>query len=60
MLYIWYGLPNLNIATHSSYEMFAGSYAANGTDYTQRMCEAVALDKKIITNNSKINEAPFL
>lgn len=31
----------------------------NGTGYTQRMCEAVALDKKIITNNSKINEAPF-
>lgn len=32
----------------------------NGTGYTQRMCEAVALDKKIITNNSKINEAPFI
>lgn len=31
----------------------------NGTGYTQRMCEAVALDKKIITNNSKIDEAPF-
>lgn len=31
----------------------------NGTGYTQRMCEAVALDKKIITNNSRIDEAPF-
>ncbi len=30
-----------------------------GVGYTQRMCEAVALDKKIITNNSRIHEAPF-
>ena len=31
----------------------------NGTGFTQRMCEAVALDKKIITNNCMIEEAPF-
>ena len=31
----------------------------NGVGFTQRVCEAVSLDKKIITNNSKIDEAPF-
>jgi len=31
----------------------------DGAGYTQRMCEAVALDKKIITNNSMIDKAPF-
>lgn len=30
-----------------------------GVGYTQRMCEAIAFDKKIITNNALIHEAPF-
>ena len=30
-----------------------------GTGYTQRMCEVIALDKKIVTNNPLIHEAPF-
>lgn len=30
-----------------------------GVGYTQRMCEAIAFDKKIITNNALIKEAPF-
>ena len=30
-----------------------------GVGYTQRMCEAIAFDKKIITNNSRIQDAPF-
>lgn len=30
-----------------------------GVGYTQRMCEAIAFDKKILTNNSLIHEAPF-
>lgn len=30
-----------------------------GVGYTQRMCEAIAFDKKIITNNKLIHEAPF-
>lgn len=30
-----------------------------GAGYTQRMCEVIALDKKIVTNNPLIHEAPF-
>lgn len=30
-----------------------------GVGYTQRMCEAIAFDKKIITNNALIHKAPF-
>lgn len=30
-----------------------------GVGYTQRMCEAIVFDKKIITNNKLIHEAPF-
>lgn len=30
-----------------------------GLGYTQRMCEAIAFDKKIITNNPLIHNAPF-
>lgn len=30
-----------------------------GVGYTQRMCEAIAFGKKIITNNKLIHEAPF-
>lgn len=30
-----------------------------GTGYTQRMSEVIALDKKIVTNNPLIHEAPF-
>lgn len=30
-----------------------------GVGYTQRMCEAITFDKKIITNNALIHEAPF-
>jgi hypothetical protein len=30
-----------------------------GHGYTQRMCEAIAFDKKIITNNPEIKYAPF-
>lgn len=30
-----------------------------GTGFTQRMCEVIALDKKIITNNPLIHKAPF-
>ena len=30
-----------------------------GVGYTQRMCEAIAFDRKIITNNALIHEAPF-
>ena len=30
-----------------------------GAGFTQRGCEAVCLDKKLLTNNSEIKEAPF-
>jgi len=30
-----------------------------GHGYTQRMCEAIAYDKKILTNNVEVKEAPF-
>ena len=30
-----------------------------GVGYTQRMCEAIAFDKKIITNNALVHKAPF-
>lgn len=30
-----------------------------GHGYTQRMCEAIAYDKKILTNNSEVVKAPF-
>jgi hypothetical protein len=30
-----------------------------GTGYTQRMCEAIAYDKKLLTNNRGIKKAPF-
>jgi hypothetical protein len=30
-----------------------------GHGYTQRMCEAIAYDKKIITNNVEVKKAPF-
>ena len=31
----------------------------DGAGFTQRGCEAVCLDKKLLTNNPKIKEAPF-
>ena len=31
----------------------------DGAGYTQRVCEAVCLDKKLITNNPEIDKAPF-
>jgi len=31
----------------------------NGHGYTQRMCEAIAYDKKILTNNIEVKNAPF-
>lgn len=31
----------------------------NGTGYTQRMCEAIAYNKKLLTNNMRITSAPF-
>lgn len=30
-----------------------------GSGYTQRMCEAIAYDKKILTNNVEVKNAPF-
>lgn len=30
-----------------------------GFGYTQRMCEVISLDKKLITNNPMVHEAPF-
>ena len=30
-----------------------------GHGYTQRMCEAIAYDKKILTNNVEVKNAPF-
>lgn len=32
---------------------------AGGFGYTQRMCEVIAFDKKLITNNPTVHEAPF-
>lgn len=32
---------------------------AGGHGYTQRMCEVISLDKKLITNNPIVHEAPF-
>lgn len=32
---------------------------AGGYGYTQRMCEVISLDKKLITNNPIVHEAPF-
>lgn len=31
----------------------------NGHGYTQRICEAIAFDKKILTNNIEVKNAPF-
>lgn len=33
---------------------------ANGAGFTQRTCEAVCLGKKLLTNNTYIESAPFL
>ncbi len=36
-----------------------GSSGISQSGYTQRVCEAVCLNKKLLTNNSEIDNAPF-
>lgn len=48
---------NLQHVLHSNCELEI--MQTGGFGYTQRMCEVISLDKKLITNNPTVHEAPF-
>lgn len=50
-------LENLQHVLHCNCELEI--MQAGGFGYTQRMCEVISLDKKLITNNRTVHEAPF-
>lgn len=50
-------LENLQHVLHCNCELEI--MQAGGFGYTQRMCEVISLDKKLITNNPTVHEAPF-
>lgn len=50
-------LDNLQHVLHCNCELEI--MQAGGFGYTQRMCEAISLDKKILTNNPTVHKAPF-
>ena len=50
-------LDNLQHVLHCNCELEI--MQAGGFGYTQRMCEVISLDKKLITNNPMVHEAPF-